>query len=297
MKQFLVLLLAGFSFQLLAEPLQTELAPLGEVIVTSLPSAPFPHPNRAQGYTNKTKFFPADKHYSNSTVAIFIPKGFKPQKKTDFIVHFHGWGGDVTNVFRIYKVAEQLVESRRNAILVVPQGPFQASDSFDGKLEDENGFKRFMADVMVTLKERGVSKADKIGKIVLSGHSGGYQVMSSIVAQGGLSDQVKEVWLFDALYAQTEKFTKWSDTYHGKILDIYTENGGTRKGSEALMDDLKKRHVKFVGKNESEITAKDLQKNRLVFIYTSLKHNDVVHQHNTFRDFLNASCFDKTKAK
>jgi len=112
-----------------------------------------------------------------------------------------------------------------------------------------------------------------------------------------LNDKLKEVWLFDALYGQTPKFVKWFNEKHGKILDIYTLNGGTKKESETLMNDLKKRHVPFLGKLEADVTPKDLKKNRLVFIYTDLKHNEVMHLHNTFRDFLNASCFEEAKGK
>jgi len=70
-----------------------------------------------------------------------------------------------------------------------------------------------------------------VGRIILSGHSGGYQVnFSAIVDHGGMSDKVSEVWLFDALYAQTDRFLKWMDTRNGRLIDIYTEHGGTKEG-------------------------------------------------------------------
>jgi hypothetical protein len=133
MKQILGLLLCGFSLPLLAGSFPEGYAPLGKGILTNFASAPFPHPDRAQGHHYGDKFFPAGKHYSDSSVAIFVPKGFQAKGSTDFVVHFHGWGGNVTSVFGIYKTAEQLVESGRNAILVVPQGPLNASDSFGGE--------------------------------------------------------------------------------------------------------------------------------------------------------------------
>ena len=68
-------------------------------------------------------------------------------------------------------------------------------------LEDPDGFTLFMQEVAANLRQKAaLAKRDfSLGKIVLSGHSGGYQVISSIVAVGGLSDHVKEVWPFDAL--------------------------------------------------------------------------------------------------
>ncbi len=297
MKKFVALLACFWSVCGFADTFESNFAPLGKLIVTALPSAPFPHPQRAIGYHYKEKFFPAEKHYNNSTVAVFVPRGFDAKRKTDYIVHFHGWDNDVTNVFNFYKLAEQLVESRRNAILIVPQGPWHASDSFGGKLEDAGGFMRFMTDIASMLKERGITSSEQVGKIILSGHSGGYHVISSIVVQGGLEKKVQEVWLFDALYGQTPKYMQWFDNYHGKILNIYTLNGGTKAESEQLMADLKKQKTRFVSKTEAQITPKDLHSNKLVFIYTDLKHNEVVHVHNTFRDFLNASCLKEIPAK
>ncbi len=112
-------------------------------------------------------------------MAIFIPKGFRETGQIDFIVHFHGWKNHVEGVLDEYKLIEQLAASGRNAVLVVPQGPRDAPDSFGGKLEDPDGFKRFMADVMDTLRQQsGLKKKDfALGQIILSGHSGGYEVM------------------------------------------------------------------------------------------------------------------------
>ncbi|MDB6122985.1 MAG: hypothetical protein JWQ71_1978 [Pedosphaera sp.] len=298
MKKLFLLLIAGlFSISLHAETLQERYAKYGQVIFMQLPSAPFPHPERAQGRTRENKVYPADKHYSDSNVGIFIPRGFRPTDKVDFIVHFHGWNNHVERVFKNYQLIEQFVESGRNAILVVPQGPYDAPDSFDGKLEDEGGFKRFMADVMKTLRESNIVRSDRIGNIILSGHSGGYEAISGIVTVGGLSDHVTEVWLFDALYGRTEKFMNWFNNYHGKrLVNIYTKDGGTKKETEALMSDLKAKYIPFLAKNESEVTPPELKKNRLVFIYTDLEHDHVVNKRHEFASYLQTSVFSDTKA-
>jgi hypothetical protein len=264
----------------------------GELIIKPFDSAPFPHPQRAEGHQYKDKFFSAKDHYSDSSVAVFIPKGFRETGTIDFVVHFHGWQNEVTNVLRQYQLLEQLVESGRNAILIVPQGPKNASDSFDGKLEDADGFKRFMDEVIANLRKHSALKHKEfaLGKIILSGHSGGYQVISSIVDHGGLTDHVKEVWLFDALYAQTEKFRAWFEKEHGRLVNIYTANGGTRHETELMIEAFKKSGTAFFAGNESELKADDLRTNHLAFIYTELPHNDVVAAHKTFRDFLKTSC-------
>lgn len=273
-----------------ADSLEQLHAPHGQLIFTQFVSAPFPHAARARGHKCKDKDFPADKHYSDSTVAIFIPKAFRETGRVDFVIYFHGWYNTVTGTLSTFKVIEQFTASGKNAVLVVPEGPHNAPDSFGGKLEDPDGFKRFMAELTATLKQRGVLKTDfAVGNIILSGHSGGYRVMSAIVDRGGMSANVKEVWLFDALYAETEKFLAWSDREHGRLLNIYTDKGGTKDDSEAMMERLKKRGTRFLATEETKLTPDELQTNKLVFIHTDLGHNDVVAKRGQFQLFLKTS--------
>jgi hypothetical protein len=292
MKTLSLLFLAVAALAVRAETLPEHYSALGELIMTQFVSAPFPHPQRADGHKYHEEFYPADKNYSDSTVAIFIPRGFRETGKIDFVVHFHGWRHDVAGTLQQYQLIEQLVNSKRNAVLVVPQGPRNAPDSFGGKLEDPNGFRRFMDEVVDTLRQKSALKKKRfaIGQIILSGHSGGYQVISSIVDCGGLSDHVREVWLFDALYARTDKFLSWYDTQHGRLLDIYTEHGGTKGETEKLMATLKQRGTKFFAGKESDLRLADLEQNKLVFIFTDLAHDDVPDKHQTFREFLETSC-------
>jgi len=274
-----------------AESLSQRYAALGELIITNLDSAPFPHPNRAQGHKYNDQFFSAADHYADNTVAIFIPKGFREDGRIDFVVHFHGWKNHVETVLTQYQLIEQLVASGRNAVLVVPQGPRDASDSFGGKLEDPGGFARFMTDVAGALRAGSALKQKEfaLGNIILSGHSGGYQVMGSIVDHGDLTDHVTEVWLFDALYARTDQFLAWFDARHGRLIDLYTEHGGTKAETERLIARLKTRGTEFLAVKEADLKPADLKDHRLCFIYTSLEHNDVIHQHEAFKEFLTSS--------
>lgn len=269
----------------------------GELILTQLVSAPFPHPNRAEGHRYNQQFFPAAKHYSDSTVAIFIPRAFQETGRIDFVVHFHGWQNNVTNVLHRYQLIEQLVASGRNAVLVVPQGPLNASDSFGGKLEDPDGFNRFMEEVAQTLREKSALKRKDfaIGNIVLSGHSGGYHVISAILDHGGLTAHVKEVWLFDALYGQTDKFLAWLDRQPGRLLDIYTEHGGTKEETERLLGILKQRGTTIYAGKELDAKPADLRKDEPIFLFTGLAHDEVVDKHGTFRMFLETSGFEMVR--
>jgi hypothetical protein len=294
MKLSLTLLVTHLAIFLIAhgQTLPEHYARQGELLLAHLASAPFPHPQRAEGHKYKDQFFSAAEHYTNDTVGIFIPNGFRETGKIDFVVHFHGWQNNVEGVLKRYQLIEQLIASGRNAVLVVPQGPYNASDSFGGKLEDADGFARFMNDVQDTLRQKSAlkNKDFALGNIILSGHSGGYQVISSIVDHGGLTDHVKEVWLFDALYARTDRFLVWWDKSHGRLIDLYTEHGGTKGETEKLLATLKDRGTPLFSAKDTEATPANLRENRVLFLYTDLPHDDVIHKRKDFELFLGTSC-------
>ncbi len=272
-----------------AQPLTERYSDIGTTIVTTSDHTMFPHEKRAQGHTYEGKTYPADVHYSDRTVAIFVPKGFRAGDETSLVFYFHGWRNNVDDTFQKFRVAEQLAASGVNAVLVLPEGPRNAPDSFGGKLEETGVFASLVSDVLSTLKARGVVTSTKPGSIVLAGHSGAYRVMAFILARGGLTANIREVYLFDALYGQTEKFAHWIDRFPGKLVDIYTPDGGTRDESLSLMDDLRAWDIPFAAVPESAVTQDLLRRNRLVFIDSALEHNDVVAKNEQFRAFLTAS--------
>ena len=279
-----------------AATLEETYAPQGRLIVTQFVSAPFPHPARAAGHTYREKLYPAAEHYSDSSVALFVPKGFRDTGRADFVIHFHGWNNTVGGTLAGFQLIEQFVASGKNAILVVPEGPRNAPDSFGGKLEDPDGFKGFMEELTATLKQRGVlQKESAVGKIILSGHSGGYRVISAILDRGGLAAQVKEVWLFDALYAETPRFLAWYDRHPGRLINIYTDGGGTKDDSEAMMTLLNERKTPFVSVAETNAAPATLQTNQLIFLHTELGHNDVVAQRKQFGLYLQTSGLENLK--
>jgi hypothetical protein len=284
-----VLAALALPMLLLAQETHLQYLEYGEVLYTRLPSAPFPHPKRANGHTYGNQQFPADKNYSDSSVAIFIPKGFRQGDAVDLVVHLHGWWNNIDTVLKRYRLPQQLAESGKNAILVVPEGPRNAPDSFGGKFEDPSGFGKFIDDIVAFLVKESKIKTQKVGSIILSGHSGAFHAMSFILMWGGMSNAIREVYLFDALYGQTEKYAYWIDHFHGKMIDIYTDSGGTRGETESLMEDLNGWRIPFTAKDEISLAPGDLQNHRLIFIHSDLEHEMVMHGRMQFREYLKAS--------
>src|SRR5580658_6461752 len=106
-KRIAILLAVLTGSRLAAADVAEQSAPLGRLILTNFASAPFPHPDRAQGHSYQNQFFSAADHYQDSHVAIFIPKDFHAGPEIDFVVHFHGWRNNVTNVLARYQLPEQ----------------------------------------------------------------------------------------------------------------------------------------------------------------------------------------------
>jgi len=221
---------------------------------------------------------------------LFIPKGFRPTNAVDFVVHIHGWWNNIDTALKCYLLPQQLAESGKNAILVVPEGPRNAPDSFGGKLEDPGGFKKFIENVADYLFRTGKTTTRNVGNVILSGHSGAYHAISYALMQGGVPEKIREVYLFDALYGQTKKFAHWIDHSQGKMVVIYTDSGGTKDETESLMGDLRACKIPYFASNETSISPRDLSKYRLVFLHTDLGHDMVVHYRLQFRDYLRASC-------
>lgn len=287
----LVLLLTVLPLVNAAPGLAETYAAHGRLILAAFASAPFPHPARAEGRTYKDKVYSSAEHYSDNTVALFIPKGFRETEHIDFVVHFHGWNNTVAGTLATFHLIEQLVASGKNAVLVVPEGPHNAPDSFGGKLEDRDGFRLFMDEVVATLHQRaGFKMKDfSVGRIILSGHSGGYRVIAGILERGGLPKNADEVWLFDALYGQTDSYLAWSDRTHGRLLNIYTDHGGTKDESEKFKARLTARGTPLLANEETALGADMLKSNQFVFIHTDLGHNDVLDKRNEFTLFLKMS--------
>ena len=265
-------------------------APLGTLLVTQFLSAPFPHPARSQGHFYHTNFFSAAEHYADSTAALFIPRNFRGTDRIDFVVHFHGWNHTVAGALPEYQLVEQFAASGKNAILLVPQGPRNAPDSFGGKLEDTNGFQVFMAEAVAKLRVSGALARTnfEIGNVIISGHSGGYHVMAAILDHGG--QPIREAWLFDALYGGAENFAAWQTSQNGRLLNIYTDHGGTRAETEKLMANYKTRGVSFFAGEETNAVPDNLRTNKMIFLHTDLVHNEVVSKREQFLLLLKTSC-------
>ena len=285
----IITLLVCFTSLSFSQPLTERYKHLGEIFISKLTSAPFPHPNRINGHIYNNQTFSYQEHYSDSSVAVFIPKGFTPTMNTNIVVYFHGWYNNIDSACAQFKLIEQFYESNKNAIFVFPEGPKNSPDSFGGRLEEKNGLSYLIGDVLKYLGEKGKLNSSKIGNIILAGHSGAFRVLSFCLMRGGLTQHISDVILFDALYGQTEKYVHWIENFKGRFINIYTDGGGTKSETENLMNDFNGWGISYFKGEENETKQVDLLNNRLIFIHTDLTHNEVIATRKQFLNYLTTS--------
>ncbi len=286
---FIFISMIALNAASLSQPLTERYNHLGEMFVQQFSSAPFPHPSRINGHTYDDRLYSAQDHYSDSSVAIFIPKGFKATGIINFVVYFHGWNNNIDSACAQFNLIQQFCESNKNAIFVFPEGPKNSPDSYGGRLEGKDGLKKLIDDVLFFLMKQQKIESTKVGNIILAGHSGAYRVISFCIMRGGLTANISDVILFDALYGQTEKFVHWIENFNGRFINIYTDNGGTKDETENLMQDLDGWKISYFKADESQLKINDLTNNRLIFTHTDLSHNEVISVRNQLRDYLKTS--------
>lgn len=262
--------------------------PQGTTLALTLPSAPFPSGGAP---------------YTDATVWVFVPRHFRPSgREIPMLVHFHGHSTTAERAMGTHMLREQLVASRQDAILVVPQGPVNASDSSCGKLESPGTFARLTSEVVVALGSRQATRLlrtsafqrAQVGRLCLSAHSGGYHAAAQCIRHGGVS--VSEVYLFDALYADADVFRDWVLRGKGKPLRSrhklvsYTAGGNTEKVSEWLFGELERGGARVERERvEGSISRQALGRAEAVLVKTTNAHGAVAFETSALRDCLYAS--------
>lgn len=217
---------------------------------------------------------------------IFVPKDYRISDEVHVLLHFHGHRGEIVETDAKHKYRQQLVLSSRNAVLVIPQGPLRASDSGIGKLEDSQGLKRLMDEVLARLKGEGVAgPAATIQNLVISGHSGGYFAISRCLSRGGMDSVIREVYLHDALYGQSTIFETWAAQSGRKLISTYQGFGSTRTNNLALQSALQGRGVSVL----SSLSDQDLRSSSSVIAALDHSHGNIVRARFVFAEMLQHS--------
>ncbi len=249
---------------------------LGFTTIVPMRYAPYPHASREGGFKVGDKIFPRDPHYSDSSVAVFIPRHFRPSGPVHLLFYFHGHNNNIRRSLREFRLREQVVAGGKNVVLVFPEGPKNVGDSGGGKLEEKDGLKRLAEEVTEFLAAEGKVSERTIGRVALAGHSGAYRVISFCVEQGGLEKHIAEVCLLDATYARLDAFVDWAArSREGRLFSIFTDHLAGE--NVYLMTRLRRRDLSYELMDEDDAADALLRSTRLLFVNTTkLTHDQTV---------------------
>ncbi len=265
---------------------------LGTTLFLGLPHAPF-----------------AGFGYDDDTVIAFVPAHYRyrPEEGIAALVHFHGHNSSAERAMVAHELREQLADSRQNAILVVPQLAVFAADSSCGRLESAGGLSRLLGDVVpaaastarATLGYCAFPEDAPLGTVCVSAHSGGYHAAACSLRSGGV--ELRETYLFDALYADFDAFRDWVVARKGeplhrrhKLVSYFTEGGTTEVLNQALRSQLDRAGVLVAQEmEEGELSRHDLSHAEAVFVRSGLWHSAVTWETNALRDVLFASALPR----
>jgi hypothetical protein len=257
-------------------PIPWEKSDEGETAFVPMKSAPYPHPSRENGYTYKNVMFPREPHYADSTVGLFIPRTFSPRPKVNLLVYLHGWGNNVRKAISEYKLREQIVASGQNIILVFPEGPRDASDSGCGKLEDKDGLRHLVIESLAALHSAGKIDHEKLGHVLIAGHSGAYKGLACCADHGGLDGELTGVCLLDSSYGNLDMFVTWVLKHpQGRFFSIFTDHLAAE--NVYLFTHIQKPGEHCTLYIDSDANDTLLTRSRTLFLHTeTLKHDETV---------------------
>jgi len=260
-------------------------AQLNQFKITSSNTS-FPDTGRMEGHVYNNISYNSADHYSDSSVIIITPKNFYAKKKVDMIFWFHGWNNNIDSALVRYGLSRQFAEAGANAVLILAETAKDAPDSYGGKLELKNTFNKLVNDVLKKLVGMHVISTGCIaGNVILAGHSGAYRVIANILQNGNVP--VNEVILFDALYADTDKFMNWLTADKGlRFINIYTNDGGTYDETKNMMSQVKNLNIPADSLEEVDVTPAIIQNNKIIFIHTLHAHNDIIQHPDNFKLFI-----------
>ncbi|TFG98222.1 MAG: hypothetical protein E4H13_10090, partial [Calditrichales bacterium] len=151
-----------------------------------------------------------DPAFQDSSVYIFVPRGYQKKAYYDLVIDHHGFGAIVdpanrekTSYPESFRQDYQLFTSGKNAILIMPQAARNAANGATGKFGRMGGFQRFIEEIGTFLKHEEILNMNaSLRDIHISSFSGGYQIMAMDITLNPpeFLTHIRSVNLWDSFY-------------------------------------------------------------------------------------------------
>jgi len=254
----------------------------GNIYISYLKNAAFPSTDRQSEVSKGGKTYTVAENYSDSSVIVFIPNNLSKLNATNIVFFFYGWMNSNYYTATTTDLIQQFIDSKKNAILVFPAMARFAPDSFEGNFKYQDRFKNYVWELLDSLYSNQLIYNNNLNKIILCGHSGGNRPIISILKNGGLIENISEVYLLDALYDEDNIFLRWMKNYNGRLINVFTDRGGTYINSLTMLENMERAEIGFTYAEENDyvFTKEPLFTN--LFLHTKLDHGQVLEK-NLFR--------------
>jgi len=161
-------------------------------------------------------------------------------------------------VRRQQQVPRQVSESGLNAVLAAPQFAVNAADSSAGRFYDAGEFRRFVEEAATRLARlhgdpRSRAAVESL-PVIVAAYSGGYAPAAWAAHHGGIGDRLRGIILFDALYAETDKFAAWIEQ-RGSAFFFSAYSRSARDENVVLQRLLAERRIDFATSLPSRLRA------------------------------------------
>jgi pimeloyl-ACP methyl ester carboxylesterase len=192
------------------------------------------------------------------TVVVHAPSQFDTTSPLQLVVYLHGWNGcaaviEATGLVacrpektsekahRGWGLGERHDRANTNTLFVVPQLAFSARDGSPGRFAEKGFFRGFLDELLsegLGEKLGGTRSIEDVERVTLVAHSAGFKTALAIMRQADAEELVREVVLFDALYAAPAVFAQWvakaPEGQARKVVSLYTAKGRTYQFSQLL---------------------------------------------------------------
>lgn len=221
-------------------------------VVAVLLAAPFAHAQQpaADGFTLAANVRAAAYQMLGAPgVIVHAPPGFDARGKLHLVVYLHGYTGCVSVLMGhgpshcIAGDAAQLgwdLGARHdaagtNTLFIVPQLAFMKRNGQPGAFGQPAVFREFLRELLAeTLagKLGGPRSLSDVASITLLAHSAGYETALALLERGGIDELLRNVVLFDALYAGTARYARFIETHVDRGLHFLAIHLGGRPARE-----------------------------------------------------------------
>jgi len=262
---------------------------------------------------------------------VYVPSSFRldAQQKLSIVVWVHGYHNCVENIVRLenescncsasqnVRVGYNLISQFDEAVSKAPQLQHtvfiasevaydQANDS-PGKWAEEGIFKSFIEEALAKMSPSSSTSLSlaNIDRVRIFSHSGGYYTIGNMWAVGGLKDKVRELVLFDSLYANFDQFDSFvnsnlqnfgNERSQFRFSSLYTSDGGTAANNvnmaqrvKSMLQDksMAQKDVMFFDDTLAQFQEKSIAAFPILFKRVNLTHDQIPQQ--LFKHFLTNS--------